>query len=285
MRRILASVSDPEELGAQLLALAGARRSDGMTRFRSFLESLPDHESGIVSEHIAGYLQALLHVSDDLLRLTEESDAVTFALPNENLLFYWVRKLLQLIPFGTERVTLLKSQLRYAKSVSFGTCTTFLLGRELGKYGTDERQEVEDRLFTGDELLELEHAALENLRSFVVDGRLINAPNLRLVFELLSRWASEQESLAAVELIAQSDEGLVRIVAAHLNRSFVSRGNNSVTEIEYKFNRDGLANLLKGNLQASMARCEAIHTAALPWITEFQAIALKQLLEGERREE
>lgn len=203
MNAIVALTANAELLASKLRSLSMQHRPDGTTRARVVLERLEDYTATqIPKENIPATVHALLLVGDEL-QLEEDRCLAMLDLgniPRIKCLVYQL--LLRLDP--ADRLNALRKAIDASPAVSISVYLVAMLGS-----GQDEAPVIDDQHHE-----EFQRVALAKIHYAANADLLLNTPDLAMVLYQWKDWADVGEVKQWIMELWDSDQSLLRVLAA-----------------------------------------------------------------------
>jgi predicted KAP-like P-loop ATPase len=184
---------------------------------------------------IAPIVRTLFDVGDKLLISSDRSLGL-LSIENDirisRILYGLLRRLNE-----NDRFELLKQAISDGRSISTIVHEVAVLGQQQGKYGSTAPIAPTEVTVSKEHLGELELSALQKIRDFAIQGRLLEAPNfLGPVYRWLD-WGGEPEVKNWVQKVTETQEGLARYLARIVVPKFSTPFSESSETAKYDLER------------------------------------------------
>jgi predicted KAP-like P-loop ATPase len=207
---LLAARRDAVAFGAVLRRAAQQKGTDGVSRVRALLERFVDHvDSGMTAFDAAPVIRGLLTVGDVLL-VAGDRVRGGYDFGNESRVARIVQLLLRKVE-AHERLPLLMAALKHGQSLRCSQYLVGLLASEAEKAAKGDG----NALLSPPEVDELKHAWVRKLEEHVMRPGFIDSPFLADLLSGWRHWGGETPARAWWAETASSNDGLLRLIAAH----------------------------------------------------------------------
>lgn len=273
----LSLTSDKNAFGNKLVQLSKIKKVDGSTLVDSFLERMQDYtENDIPTYNIKNILEAIFAVGDSLINAGEKNGGL-IRFDNSTRMGRVMFQLLKRITDQGERFEILKEAMEEGLAISTIVGKITVLGQQHGKYGA-EKDSIKQKLFSIEQVEQLESIAVEKIRQFAQNGKLVDTPELASV---LYRWRDWEAKDAPRKWILESrvltsDENMVKILNAFLRKIHIQTVGNNVIQVKYKLPINTLEEFI--NPRAVIARCESLAFNSPEWLIGEKKVALETFI-------
>lgn len=210
---MLRIVCDETAFASNLIALAQDRSSDGSTLLPTYLEHLRDYADDIPVECLPGVVRAVYDVGDNLL-IREDTGGGMFGDSNEIRIMQLLYRVLRRMS-KPERSALIRTAIAEGHALALAAHEVAVYAQEQGELGAQGRIE-DDQTVSADDLIELKGLIVEKIRLSATSGELIDSPDLGHLLYRWADWGTEDEPRVWATHVAETDEGLVRLLSAFL---------------------------------------------------------------------
>ena len=271
MKNILITAKDLGAFTSSILALSKGGR------ITAFLNRLEDYtESEIPSENIEPIVSALMDVGD----LIPEGEIGFYAIPNSIRIIRVLHQLTRRIDNQAECFSI------YRKAMGQATKSIYTILYELhglrsahGRDGSKDHVEPEEkRKVNTDQLNELEKIAAEKLHVWAGEGRLAEHRDLPRILFSWKRLEGSPPVDAFVSELVKTDDGLVKLIAAFLHRTFSHGILDYVSKLEWRINLETLGEFFP--IEATTARLRSFSaTSQFDELDEHKKLAIQVFLD------
>ena len=241
VRAVLSIASNREAFGSKLLNLAGQKRSDGKTRVSALLDRLADYPEEFKPESIPSVVQTLFEIGDRLL--LPEDDSHDFLGLRNYMRISRLAEYLLLRLDEEHRYGVLRQSMELGHSIA--TIVDFVIVLELqhGRRNTTPLPE-DARLVISEHLSELEMLVLKKLRDTASEGKLVDAPRLKMILDYWREWNVDEVRVWIDSLVTNKD-ALASLIDDSFLQGYSQSISDKVGEVTYRLD-SSLHELLDG---------------------------------------
>lgn len=267
---LLSSAPSSQSFSTVLEAAAGTRGADGVSKVSALLDRFMDHvEKDLDTAHVRPVIQALLNVGDRLLSKADQ-DPSMFGFGNEvrvgRIAYHALKKVEQ-----GRRTALLIAELEEAQALR---CSQYLVAT-LSQDAEKAAKGVGSALVDPSEAELIRAAWCVRVGQLASSADFIDRPDIAWVVSAWREWGGQEEAVAWWQAASGSDEGLLKLIAAHATESRTQSGSDVSWRIRLRVDPRGLEPY--GDLQSLAQRVRllfeqgVVPEAYRPAATEFLA--------------
>ena len=258
---VLSLAANAESFCDALAQLSSKQASDGITKFRKFLE-YARHRMAIVAtpELDHGLVTAIFSCGDGFCNNAGQLDILSL----ERQLFWRLAEdALRRINDAEDRLRVITQAFRNGKAIC-------LMAFSIEFWRAQPEQE---KLLEESEVDKLQKIALERIELAAKNGTLRNAPYLRSVLKFLTDAGNPETASSCAKKLAEEDSGLADLLSAAVTGIYVSNGRSS-----YTFDHAFVDQYIGLAPEALRSRCEQRLAQSPGWMTPDKRTAITDYL-------
>ena len=251
---LLALVNDSDAFAAALRQAALQRRPNGISKARDLLDRFMDHVPGdLTMTNVEPVVRALMMIGDELVIPTDIVPG-EFDFGNEYRISRIAYHLLKKCD-AAARLPLLTDALTKGKALQ---CGEFLFSSLCQKAG-EAVQGGGESLVSTVECSELKEVWLRKIRQSAIATEFIDHPSIASLLSAWRHWGGDAEPAAWWARAAASDDGLLKLIAAHKTNVTSNTVGEHAVRVRIRVNPNGLAPY--ADVQAMAVRVSALLAA------------------------
>ena len=234
IKTILSLAENPESLTETLLSL----KEDG--RIVKFLEYMKDYAEDIPMEHVEPIIKVLMDIGD----LFPDHPTGFFKVKTSTKIGYLIDSLIHRFNNREERFRILKNVMEGA-SESLYTSVYFIsrLGREYGKYSSEERQKPEENPTINEaQLRKLEILVSGKIKEWALNSRLSTHEGLSFILYVWKELGNHEDANEFVNYMMETDDRLISFITGFLEEYVSQSVTDHVATVHQRIHIKGMEN-------------------------------------------